>query len=264
MNISLPAALALVLLATGAQAQSAPTDTAPVTNATGNWTYNAGAAALAAPRFLGVSRTRTMLVPTIGARYRDWFFADPVKGVGVTTRWSDRLSGNAALGIDFTSRKGRDERRLAGLGDVSVAAALRVGVDYRLGKAFASTKLTSRLGPSNGRGMLFDADIGYNAFASRAALLSMGLTATAMDNRYARNFFGVSAEQSVASGLPAFTASGGLQSAGPFVQAVVRISDKWAFFGRAAYGRLRGDAATSPITEARSQTSVVTVISRNF
>ncbi len=205
-----------------------------------------------------------MLVPTIGARYRDWFFADPVKGVGVTTRWSDRLSGNAALGIDFTSRKGRDERRLAGLGDVSVAAALRVGVDYRLGKAFASTKLTSRLGPSNGRGMLFDADIGYNAFASRAALLSMGLTATAMDNRYARNFFGVSAEQSVASGLPAFTASGGLQSAGPFVQAVVRISDKWAFFGRAAYGRLRGDAATSPITEARSQTSVVTVISRNF
>ncbi len=205
-----------------------------------------------------------MLVPTFGARYRDWFFADPIKGVGVTTRWSDQWSASAALGLDFTSRKGSDEQRLAGLGDISVAAALRVGADYRSGRVFTSTNLTSRLGASNGRGMLFDADIGYNAFASRAKLLSVGLNIAAMDNRYARNFFGVSAAQSVASGLPVFNASGGLQSVGPFVQAVVRITDKWTLFGRAAYGRLRGDAATSPITEARSQTSVVVVISRNF
>jgi len=54
-------------------------------------------------------------------------------------------------------------------------------------------------------------------------------------------------EASAASALPLFNVNSGVASVGPFVQAIVPVSDRWTFFGRAAYGKLRGDAAASPI-----------------
>ena len=262
-NTWTPCALFLVLLSTGAQAQTSQTSAMPA-KSTSDWNYSLGAAVISAPRFVGSDTRRTLAVPNFQARYKDWLFIDPIRGIGVQTKLTEGLGASAALAIDLASRKRKDDARLTGLGDISEAAALRFGLDYRLGDAFVSANMASRLGKSNGRGTLFDADIGYNVVKSRTALVGVGLNLKGMDSTYARNFFGVSATQSAASGLPVFNADGGLQSMGPFVQAVVPLSERWIFFGRAAYSKLRSDAAASPITQERDQAFLLAAVNYRF
>ena len=174
------------------------------------------------------------------------------------------LKASASLGASFNARKAKDDARLNGLGDIGSAATIRLGMEYKLGKAFVGGTVISRLGSGNGRGTQFEVDAGYTVSASRSGIFALGLEAKAMDDTYARNFFGVSAQQSAASGLAAFNANGGLQSIGLFAQAIVPLSDRWTFFGRAAINQLRSDAAASPITEDRSQPYVLATLNYKF
>lgn len=255
--------LFLILSSAGAQAQTAPTSVAP-TRSTRDWTFNAGAAVPSGPRYVGASKTRTMVIPTFDIKYGDWFFINPIRGIGAEVELLEGLKGSASVGADFSRRKAKDDARLNGLVDIGIAPAMRLGLDYKLGRDFVSGKLISRLGSSDGRGTLFEADAGYNVLSNPAGVLGLGLQVKAMDGTYARNFFGVSAQQSAASGLPVFNAEGGLQSIGPFVQAVVPVSDRWTFFGRVAYSKLRNAAADSPITVETNQASLLATLSYKF
>ena len=224
----------------------------------------AGAAAATGPSYIGASKTKTLAIPTFDVRYRDWFFINPIRGIGVELELLQGLKGSASVGASFDAREAKDDARLNGLGDIGMVPAINLGLDYAAGKAFVKGKLISRLGNSNERGTLFEVDAGYNVVASRSGVLGLGLQAKAMDNTYASNFFGVSAQQSAASGLAAFNANGGLQSIGLFAQAIVPLSDRWTFFGRAAINQLRSDAAASPITEDRSQPYVLATLNYKF
>ena len=263
MRSSILCVLAVALSASTVQAQS--TDRPPASpNAASDWTFNVGAAVIAAPRYVGSSSTRIIAIPTFDIKYRDWLFINPVKGVGAEVELLEGLKGSASIAASLSERKAKDDARFKGLGDIGAAAAIRLGLEYELGNAFVSGKLMSRLGSSNGRGTLFEAEAGYNVWASREGVLGLGLQAKAMDSKYAQNFFGVTAGQAVASGLQAFEAGSGLQSAGPFAQLLIPISKDWTFFSRAEYMRLRGDAAASPITQKRGQTSLFATVSRSF
>lgn len=256
-------ALFLLLSSAVTQAQTAqPYGTAA--ESTSDWTFSAGAAVAYSPRYAGASKKKAMAIPTFDIRYRDWFFINPFKGIGAEVELLEGLKGSASIGASFDERKAKDDARLNGLGDIGVAAATRLEVEYELDKAFIKGKVISRLGSSKGRGTLFEAEVGYNVLASRAGVLALGLEVKAMDNTYARNFFGVSAQQSAASGLPVFNAKSGVAGVGPFVQAVVPVTDRWTFFGRVAYNKLRGDAAASPITVERNQPFVLATVIYKF
>src|SRR5262249_52534433 len=73
------------------------------------------------------------------------------------------------------------------------------------------------------------------------------------DGRYTQTFFGVSADQSAASGLPEFGTHPGLNSARLGLGAGYRIDERWSALGFASLSTLLGDAVNSPITESRSQ-----------
>lgn len=216
------------------------------------------------PRYTGASKTKVRAIPFFDIRYASWFFINPIKGIGAEVELLEGLKGSASLGADYESRKAKDDARLNGLGDIDIAAAIRVGLSYEIGKGFVNTNLISRLGSSNGRGTLLEAEAGFNVLAARAGLFSLGLQAKVLDSTYARNFFGVSAQQSVASGLPEFSAKSGLASVGPFVQAIVPLSERWTFFGRAGFSKLRNDAADSPITIDRNQSSLLATVIYTF
>ena len=214
MRVPSPCVLAAALCALSAHAQPTGGAGAP-SQAASDWTYSAGAAVLSGPRFAGAGSNRTMLVPTFDIRYRDRLFINPIRGIGAEVQLLDGLKASASVGASFDSRKAKDDARLNGLGDIGVAPAVRLGLDYRVGQTFASAEVVSRLGSSDGRGTLLEAEAGYNLLASRAGVLGVGLEVKAMDSTYARNFFGVSAAQSAASGLPAFNAQSGDSQRGP-------------------------------------------------
>lgn len=262
-HIGTLSALCFALLSLNAQAQTAPMPGAATTT-TSDWTFMAGAAAASGPSYIGASKTKTLAIPTFDVRYRDWFFITPLRGIGVEVELLQGLKGSASVGASFDAREAKDDARLNGLGDIGMVPAINLGLDYAAGKAFVKGKLISRVGNSNERGTLFEVDAGYNVVASRSGVLGLGLQAKAMDNTYASNFFGVSAQQSAASGLPVFNASGGVASVGAFVQAIVPVSDRWTIFGRAAYSTLQNDAANGPITVERDQVFLVATLLYKF
>ena len=232
--------------------------------AAGEWEYSLGAALISTPRFVGSRKTRTLVVPSFEIKYDDWFFIDPIKGVGVERKVVDGLTVDASIAVDLASRRRKDDARLEGFDNIVEAPALRFALDYVLGDAFVSASVATRIGQHNGRGTLFDTDVGYNIVTSKRALVGVGLNVKGMDTTYARHFFGVSSRESAASGLPVFRAEGGLQSFGPFVQAVVPFGDRWTLFARVAGSRLRGDAAASPITVRRTQGFALATLTRAF
>jgi MipA family protein len=229
-----------------------------------NWTVNLGAGLVSGPKYPGANDNKTKLIPIFEARYRDYLFISPVRGVGVDFPITSGLKASAAIGLDLTSREEKESPRLVGLGDVKSAGVLLLGLDYRLGDAFAKASLSSRLGSDNRRGTSFDLDVGYNLVQTQSLLLGAGLNLRTMDNTYARNFFGVNTQQSAASKLQTFNAGGGLQSAGAFATALYRIDNNWSLFSRLNLYQLQGDAADSPIVQKKNQNTFVFGVTRSL
>jgi MipA family protein len=231
---------------------------------TSNWTVNLGAGLVSGPTYPGANDNKTELIPIVEARYKDYLFISPVQGIGVDFPIASGLKASAAIGLDFTSRREKESPRLVGLGAVKSAGALLLGLDYRLGDAFAKASLSSRLGSDKRRGTSLDLDVGYNLVRTQSLLLGAGLNLRTMDNTYARNFFGVNTPQSVASKLQAFNAGGGLQSAGEFATALYRIDNSWSLFSRLNLYQLQGDAADSPIVQKKNQNTFVFGVTRSL
>ncbi len=243
-----------------AAAQSGASGAAP----TSDWKLRAGPTVVTGPRWPGSDATRTRLFPAFDVRYKDFLFINPIRGIGVELPLAPDLRGSAALGLDLTSRKEKDSPRLVGLGNVNGAGALLLELNYQPGDVFVKASLSSRLGSGNRRGSTFETDLGYNLVKSPAAVLGVGLNLQTMDGTYAKNLFGVTAQQSAASRLPVFSAGSGLKSAGVFAQGFYRIDNDWSAFGRLNLYQLRGDAAKSPIIEQKGQNTLVAGVLRTF
>lgn len=222
-----------------------------------DWTFSAGGLLAVGPRFPGSDKTKAIVVPNIQARYKDFLVLNPIEGIGVTYAVDEKLQLGASLGVDLTTRLAKDDSRLNGLSDINEAGALRMAAKYRTGPVFAELKLTTRLGSEQKRGSLVQLEGGYSLVATRDTGVSLGLAVRWMDSSYSRNFFGISPAQSAASGLRAFNASSGLQSAGVFVSGYQRLATDWTGFARLGLNKLQGDAANSPVTRRTTQPSLV-------
>ena len=73
------------------------------------------------------------------------------------------------------------------------------------------------------------------------------------DAEYMNTYFGVSAAETKTSGFSAFDAGAGFKSVGIATSARYEITSNWAIEGEAAYDRLVGDAAASPVTGVGSR-----------
>lgn len=73
--------------------------------------------------------------------------------------------------------------------------------------------------------------------------------ATYADKKYARTYFGVSATDALASGLPAYTLKGGARDVTLGLKVSYRLTDRWSVMALGSYKRLLGDFADSPIVK---------------
>jgi outer membrane scaffolding protein for murein synthesis (MipA/OmpV family) len=144
----------------------------------------------------------------------------------------------------------REDDAIEGLDDVpwSAEAGLGVGYEQRNWRAFTDVRYGF---------------VGHNAWvgeigADAIAYPVEGLTLTAGPrfqfgtDSFAQTYFGVSPEESAASGLEPFHASGGLLATGVEIGARYLFNERWGVEGAATYDRLVGDAADSPITDQGS------------
>ncbi len=96
-------------------------------------------------------------------------------------------------------------------------------------------------------GFVITASASYTAPVGKRLTLMGEIGASYADDNYAETYFSVTPAGSLASGLAAFDAKGGLKDVGAQLTATYRIGDNWGIAANAGYRRLLGDFAVSPV-----------------
>lgn len=105
-------------------------------------------------------------------------------------------------------------------------------------------------------GMLVEPSIGYFTPLGRGAAAQLSANASFVDDSFADYYYSVTPQQSADSGLPEFTADGGLNSVGALAIVTVDLDNNimnggFNIYGIGGYTRLIGDAADTPFTSIR-------------
>ncbi|MFN3819349.1 MipA/OmpV family protein [Blastomonas sp.] len=105
-------------------------------------------------------------------------------------------------------------------------------------------------------GAILTPSVSYNKLLGTAGVINLSVSGDFVDGDFADYYFSIDAAGSAASGLPRYTAGGGLKSIGTSALLGYDLSGNaldggWGMFVLASYSRLQGDAADSPVVSIR-------------
>jgi MipA family protein len=178
-------------------------------------------------------------------RFPNGFDFGSGRTVGFRTGWG--LRGSARY---LGERESDEHDVIEGLDDVDWSFELGLGVGYEQRNWRAFTDV--RYGVIGHNAWVGEVGADGIAYPVNGLTLTLGPRLSFGTDSFAETYFGISPEESVASGLPAYDASGGLLGAGMELGARYRFNERWGVEGAATWNRLVNDAADSPVTETGS------------
>ncbi|HYE70036.1 MAG TPA: MipA/OmpV family protein [Aquabacterium sp.] len=225
----------------------------------------AGAARL--PRYEGGSGSRTQPVLGMQASYRSlrWGTVEMgSRGIGWTVVQQPALSLGAGLQVDPGRVDNGDDKltplgyrpggeRLRGLGEIKAAPVLVLSGSAAAGRVSVSTALRRTLGSHEGTQV--GLGLAWPLQLRPHARLVFAPSATWADQRTMAAYFGVSAQQSLASGFDRYRTGPGWKSAQLELQFEADFSRDWHLQATLQRRRLLNDAARSPVIERRDSTA---------
>ena len=213
------------------------------------WRVGLGAGLAAQPNFQGSDKYRLHPTLFVFAGYGPFFIGFGGAGVNFYRAPGLRIGAIVSLG------QGRDEStdaRLTGLGNVdrTVLAGLFAVHATRSYLARVAT-YTDVGGEHHGTLARFDVFGRFRTGEHLGFFAGPGLTWG--NSQYNQTFSGVTDEQSLRAGLPAFSTGSGINNVRLTAGTNYRVAPNWRLFGGLTASRLAGDAAASPITEDKMQ-----------
>tara|TARA_R110002073_G_scaffold52118_10_gene136050 strand:+ start:300 stop:1202 length:903 start_codon:yes stop_codon:yes gene_type:complete len=103
------------------------------------------------------------------------------------------------------------------------------------------------IGGDNGR--VFEFSVQTDVYQRDNFLVTMKVSADLVDEKRARQFFGISPQQAAVSGLPVHRPKGRIQDGRAELKAHWKFADRWSLVTYTRYARLLGDFAASPIVD---------------
>jgi len=220
------------------------------------WRIVGGVAAEVEPVYAGARASRVYGGPVINIRYKDEAFFSTGEGLGYNFLHGRYYRVGIAIGYDAGRREADDRANLRGLGQISVAPAVKLYGTYVVSKDFPLVIQTDvrQIVLGGADGTVGDLEF-YMPLpgSSKNFVMFLGPSITWANASYLKKVFGVTQSQSLASGDPIFDVHGGTNSVGLGFSASKIFGHHWVLNANAAYSRLRGSAAESPITETRVQ-----------
>lgn len=216
-----------------------------------NWNLTLGAGVRAVPSFMGSSELALRPRPVFGLSRgltSKWHSAeDDAIGPGLFfgEKWRVGLSGAI-----LWQRRESSDRALRGLGNVPFGGELGLFGEY-----YITPWLRARADLRRGfvAHDAFRGELKLDAFGSLTPHLRFGIgpRMTLATADFNRQYFGVSAVQSAASGLPVFRPKGGIESVGMLAQATYSWTPRLRSTVYAEYRYLMGDAGQAPLVRLR-------------
>jgi len=250
---------AAMLLALPAAAQDVPR------HDHGKWGLLAGAGAFATPKYSGDDNYRVLALPFLRGSYGDNFYVSVPEGANYDIYKKDGLRIKAKAGIAFPRDEdgkspfaiaGAPTVELQGLGDIDLSVELGGAVDYDFGPLTLSAGLRKGIG---GHGALVgDASVSYTkVFKTPGPPIALILTPNIKfgEASLTQTYYGITAEQALASGLPEYKTNGGIYSVGLNALSFIPTSKDSAFILFASARELTGPAAKSPLLMQRGDST---------
>jgi outer membrane scaffolding protein for murein synthesis (MipA/OmpV family) len=221
-------------------------------NATNGWDVTLGGGVAERPRYDGADSYTTRVVPLISASYdKGLFFAGPA-GIGMTAINWQGLRVGPVLGF-LNGRKQGDDDHLNGLGDIPVALTAGLFASYSLGPFSLRTDIRQAV-THQADGLYGDVSLNWmHPIIPGRLFVSTAVRMDFANGSYDRTYFGVSDEQSLQSGLPAYTPGGGIKDIGFNAGLDYRLSRHFVLRGFAGVSQLLGDDGSSPIVQSKTQ-----------
>jgi len=227
------------------------------------WSASLGMGAAAVPRYEGDDHARFVPAPAFDLRYRDIAFLSIGDGLGVNLLRGDTYRAGVALGYD-TGRDQHVTERTQGLGNIDAAPEPRLFAEAAYLPFIFTADLRRAIGGHEG--LIGDLGVYAPVAASEKLVVFVGPSVTFANGRYMESYFGVDEKQALSSveHLPFYTAHGGVKNATLGVSAIYHFTDHWLVDCDAAYERLVGSAAGSPLVTSKDQLGFSAVLVYQF
>jgi outer membrane protein len=235
------------------------------------WGLTVGAGGLLTPTYEGDDSYRLSILPNIQVTYGDDFFASVQEGVGYRIINDETLRVGPIGRLKFSRGEdgdqpfavtGEDTTDLVGLGEVDTTFEVGGFVEYEIGGITLGAEARKAVSGHDGAVLDLDASWSGRSMVFGPPLIwSFGPRARIVDDTYTAAYFGVTSAQSLASGLPFYSAAGGLYSYGIGGTAILPLDrdNRWSAVLFASYERLTGDAASSPLVQLRGSEDQATL-----
>ncbi len=229
------------------------------------WNFRVGIFPLYSPAFLGSKDYVLSVFPDLRAAYGDKFFASVPEGIGYNlindSGWKIgpltkvRFSRNEENGGSPFQISG-ESKALRGMGNVDIAIENGVFVQYEISKV--RSRLELRRGFGGHSSFIGDLNISY---FNRVGPISFnfGPKATFAGRNFIQTYYGIDANQSQATGLAQYRASGGLVSYGFGGSLIMPVSNKTALNFLISFDRLGSELTNSPLIKQRGSKQQVTL-----
>jgi outer membrane scaffolding protein for murein synthesis (MipA/OmpV family) len=224
------------------------------------WRTVLGVASAVQPVYDGARAYRLSGGPDVFIYYRDVAFISTGEGVGYNFLRGDHYQFGLGMTYDLGRKEKDDLTNLHGMGDISPAPVAKLYGSVVLSKKLPLIlRVDARQFIGGAEGAVGDAEV-YTPLSgsSRRFVMFAGPSITLADHHYLQSLYGVTAQQSLASGHPEFLIThNSTASAGVGFSATKFLGNHWLINLDAAISQLRGDAAYSPIIERRTQRAIV-------
>jgi outer membrane scaffolding protein for murein synthesis (MipA/OmpV family) len=220
------------------------------------WRTILGAAAEVQPIYDGASIYKGNGGPTIDVHFRDIAFLSTGEGLGYNFLRGDHYQVGLGLTYDLGRKEEDDPANLHGMGDIPAAPVAKMYASVVLSKKFPLIlRVAARQFLGGAQGAVGDAAV-YVPLpgSSKTFVMFAGPSITLATRHYMQTLYGVSPEQSMASGHPVYEIShAATTNAGVGFSATKFFGAHWLLNLDAAISQIRGPPAHSPLVEERTQ-----------
>ena len=208
-----------------------------------------GLGAAAFPLYQGADELRVLPTPVVDIEYGRFFAQVVGDGVGVNIIDTPHFQTGVALALMLGYREGDVPR---GIGKLDSTLGARAHVAGQLAGLQANLSVVHAMLGGDYEGMVVNGRLSYPLWLGRVTVNpSVGVGWA--DGRYMRRYFGVNADQALASGLAEYRPSSGFKDIKASVGVFYNLTDQISLLAIAVVGRNLDEVTDSPFVESRWQ-----------
>jgi outer membrane scaffolding protein for murein synthesis (MipA/OmpV family) len=219
------------------------------------WRTVLGVAAETQPVYDGSHASRVQGGPVINIHYKDIAFISTGEGIGYNFLRGDHYQIGVGMTYDFGRKEKWDLTNLHGMGDIAAAPVGKLYASWVLSRKFPMIlRVSARQFIGGTQGAVGDLGV-YLPLpgSSETFVMFAGPSITLGTTHYLQTLYGVTPQQSLASGHPVYNIPhSGTVAAGVGFSATKFVTKHLLLNLDAAINQLRGSAAHSPVVEQRT------------